>query len=215
MSDSDSTLCTAFDGYRLLASGPVTVVALAVKAAIADRPTGSILVFDDLSGRIIDLDLRGSDAEIAERLTLAMPGKGLPSQPVYVEVRQKAVQEEVSGPRGRGRPKLGVVAREITLLPRQWEWLAAQPGGASAVIRKLVDEARRSGATRLRKRAMQDAAYQFMHAIAGDLPGFEDATRALYADDRGSLERRIADWPADVKLHALRLAFGPAGDQPT
>src|SRR4051812_2121744 len=108
-----------------------------------------------------------------------------------------------------GRPKLGVVPREVTLLPRHWDWLATQPGGASAALRKLVDEARQSGGTRQQKRAAQEAAYHFMLAMAGDLPGYEEATRALFADDRSRLEQCIADWPQDVRSHVLRLAFGP------
>ena len=50
-----------------------------------------------------------------------------------------------------------------------------------------------------------------MPAIAGDLPGYEEATRALFADDRSSLENRIAAWPEDIRTYAMRLAFG-AGD---
>ncbi|HEV7137630.1 MAG TPA: DUF2239 family protein [Steroidobacteraceae bacterium] len=102
----------------------------------------------------------------------------------------------------------------MTLLPRQWEWLATQPGGASAVLRRLVDEARRRGNPQQERLAAQEAAYQFMHAIAGDLPGYEEATRALFADDRPRLEQRIADWPEDIRAHVLRLAFG-AQNQPS
>ena len=87
-------------------------------------------------------------------------------------------------PRGPGRPKLGVVAREITLLPRHWEWLAQQTGGASVAIRKLVDEARRATATTaIASASAQEAAYRFMSAMAGNLPHFEEAIRALFADD--------------------------------
>ena len=96
----------------------------------------------------------------------------------------------------------------MTLLPKQWEWLATQPGGASAVLRRLVDDARRNGGERQARRAAQEAAYHFMLAIAGDLPGYEEATRALFANDRPKLEQRIADWPQDIRAHALRLAFG-------
>lgn len=106
--------------------------------------------------------------------------------------------------RGRGRPKLGVVAREVTLLPRHWEWLAAQPGGASVALRKLVEEARRSQSGRARQ--AQERAYHFMNAMAGDLPGFEEATRALFAGDREGFAERIAGWPTDVREHAAWLA---------
>jgi hypothetical protein len=123
-------------------------------------------------------------------------------------------KDKISEPRGRGRPKLGVVAREVTLLPRQWEWLATQPGGASAILRRLVDDARRNGGTRQQRRAAQDAAYQFMLAIAGDMPGYEEATRALFADDRPRLEQWIADWPQDIRSHVVHLTFG-AQDHPT
>ena len=98
--------CTAFEGERRLAAGPAAAVALAVKRAAASG--ASVLVFDDRSGRPVDFDLRGSDAEVTARLEPAPPA-----------------------PRPAGRPKLGVVAREVTLLPRHWDWLAAQPGGAS------------------------------------------------------------------------------------
>jgi hypothetical protein len=158
-------------------------VAVAVKHAGADTP---VLVFDDVTGQQIDLDTRGSDAEVRARYAP-------PEEP----------------PRGRGRPKLGVVAREVTLLPRHWEWLNRQPGGASAALRALVDEARRESAneTRARTRAAQGAAYAFMHAIAGNFPGFEEATRALFAGDRAGFEAEILHWPHDVRAHALRLAY--------
>jgi len=189
--------CTAFDGQRLLLSGPLVDVALAVKAACEQGTSNAILVFDDETGRVIDLDLRGSQADVLERL--APPAKN---------------KDETPEPRGRGRPKLGVVAREVTLLPRQWEWLATQPGGASAVLRRLVDDARRSGGARQQKRAAQDATYRFMLAMAGDLPGYEEATRALFADDHPKLAQWIADWPHDIRVHVLRLSSS-AQDQPS
>jgi hypothetical protein len=213
MSDLISKSCTAFVGDRLLLSGPLAAVALAVKAAAENGKSQKILVFDDATGRVIDLDLRGPKADIIERLYK-------PSQSYLGRYRPAAnegcnpAKHEISKERGRGRPKLGVVAREVTLLPRQWEWLATQPGGASAVLRRLVDDARRSGGTRQQKRTAQDAAYQFMLAMAGDLPGYEEATRALFADDRRNLEQRIVDWPQDIRSHALRLTLGTQ-DHPT
>lgn len=178
---------TAFAGGHSLAAGPLTEVALRVKAELAADPAARILVIDDETGRVVDLDLRGEDAEVLARL---------------------APQE---APRGRGRPKLGVVAREVTLLPRQWDWLSAQPGGASAALRRLVEDARRgpSGEAAAR-RARQEAAYRAMTALAGDLPGYEEALRALYADDRQGFEAPTRDWPADVRLYAGRLAFAGA-----
>jgi uncharacterized protein len=100
-----------------------------------------------------------------------------------------------------------VISREVTLLPRQWEWLAAQPSGASATLRRLVDEAKRRNGAQQQRRAAQEAAYRFMLGIAGDLPGYEEGTRALFAGDRPRLEKWMADWPADIRTHVLRLAF--------
>ena len=110
-------------------------------------------------------------------------------------------------PRGRGRPRLGVVAREVTLLPRHWEWLGAQPGGASVALRKLVEAARRASGDLDRSRAARDAAYHFMSAMAGNLPGFEEASRALFADDRRQFVALIAGWPGDIRDHIVKLAF--------
>jgi hypothetical protein len=100
-----------------------------------------------------------------------------------------------------------VVAREITLLPRHWDWLNAQPGGASVALRKLVDEARRSKGDLDRARAARDAAYHFMSVMAGNLRGFEEASRALFADDRRRMAGLIAGWPDDIRDHVIRLAF--------
>jgi hypothetical protein len=98
-----------------------------------------------------------------------------------------------------------VVAREVTLLPRHWEWLSAQPGGASVALRRLVDEARRANGERDRNRAARDAAYHFMSAMAGNLANFEEAARALFADDRRRLAGLIATWPDDIRDHVIKL----------
>ncbi len=200
MSDQSNKLCTAFQGSRLLASGPLADVVLTVKTASESRPDDAVLVFDDLSGRVVDLDLRGSSAEIIARL-------GQPHPVTSGRFRSRAADSntENAEPRGRGRPKLGVISREITLLPAQWEWLAAQPEGASAIIRKLVDEARRNTGAQ-QKKAAQEATYQFMLAIAGDRPGYEEATRALFAHDYVKLEQLIKKWPQDIKAYILQLS---------
>ncbi|MDV6330099.1 DUF2239 family protein [Asticcacaulis sp. 201] len=210
MSNLISKPCTAFDGHTFLLSGPLVEVALAVKTATESGAPHTILVFDDATGRVVDLDLRGTKADIVERLSQPPQAVAGRYRPVEATTPEKA--DETSEPRGRGRPRLGVVAREITLLPRQWEWLSAQPGGASAVLRRLVDDARRNGGARQQKRAAQDAAYRFMLAIAGDFPGYEEATRALFADDRPKLEHCIADWPEDIRSHVLRLATAQSSD---
>lgn len=184
---------TAFMGQRRLASGAAGDVALAVKRA-GSKPDQPIIIFDDRTGRSIDFDLRGEDHEVLARLAEIMPPP--------TEINQPA-----SEPRGRGRPKLGVVAREVTLLPRHWEWLNAQPGGASVALRRLVDEARRASGDKDRKRQARDAAYHFMSTIAGNLPQFEEAARALFADDRRRFTRLIADWPTDIRDHIVKLAY--------
>ncbi|RDI58044.1 DUF2239 family protein [Microvirga subterranea] len=181
---------SAFRGPSLLARDTLPAVALAVKRASKADPTQTILIFDDATGQQIDLDLRGDDEAILARLA-----------PTGIEAAPPAA------PRGRGRPKLGVTAREVTLLPRQWEWLGAQPGGASATLRRLVDEARRKDAQS--GRSARNAAYAFMAAMAGNLPGFEEASRALFANDRDRFEALVATWPGDVRIHTIRMAFGP------
>jgi hypothetical protein len=113
---------------------------------------------------------------------------------------------EPEPPRGPGRPRLGVVAREVTLLPRHWDWLSSQPGGASVALRKLVEAAKRVNVGKDRIRVAQEAAYRFMSAMAGNEPGFEEALRALFAGKRESFEERIAGWPEDVRAHARKLA---------
>ncbi len=180
--------CTAFDRNQLLASGSYLDVALAVRDHTAAHKTASVLIFDDTTGRQIDFDVRGSEAEIAARL-----GKQFPK-----------ADAEVRAP---GRPKIGVVAREVTLLPRHWDWLADQPGGASVTLRKLVDEARRTELTdRAQLRKLQDRTYAFMSALAGNLPQFEEAARALFANKILIFRGLIAGWPEDVRDHALRLS---------
>ncbi|MDB5616374.1 DUF2239 family protein [Tardiphaga sp.] len=179
---------SAFAGDRLLATGPLAEVAIAVKMASGGAIAAPILIFDDRTGRAIDLDLRGSHREIVARL---------PQPPL-----ESAVE---TAPRGRGRPKLGVVSREVTLLPRHWDWLNARPGGASVALRKLVEEARRVHADADRIRAARDAAYHFMSAMAGDRPHFEEAARALFAGDEARFAALIADWPGDIRAHLLRL----------
>ena len=183
---------TAFEGPQRLVSGPIAEVALAIKGAT--RPASNpVAIFSDSTGRPIDLDLRGSNAEVLARLSALSPA-----------AQDEAVANE---PRGRGRPKLGVVAREVTLLPRHWEWLSAQPGGASVALRKLVEEARKASGDRDRHRAARDAAYHFMSAMAGNLAKFEEASRALFADDRRRFTSLIAPWPADIRDHAVKLAY--------
>ena len=192
---------TAFVGHRRLASGRLAEVAISIKKTTKPTGTEPILIFNDTSGKSLDIDLRGTDEEILARLPPSAPN------PETVTAEPPA-----SEPRGRGRPRLGVVAREVTLLPRHWDWLAGQPGGASVALRKLVDEARRTGGDRDRHRAARDAAYHFMSAMAGNFKGFEEASRSLFADDRRRFGELVAAWPEDVRDHIVRLAFRDRDD---
>lgn len=201
MTQASSHQFTAFIGQQLLASGPLAEIALAAMRAHQRSAAEVVLIFDDATGRPVDLDLRGTKRDVLARL---------PSPPANVE--SPADEAEASEPRGRGRPKLGVVAREVTLLPRHWEWLGSQPGGASVALRKLVDEARRASGDRDRHRAARDAAYHFMSAMAGNLPGFEEASRALFAGQRRRFSEHIAGWPDDVRDHIVKLAFSDRAD---
>jgi uncharacterized protein len=107
---------------------------------------------------------------------------------------------------GPGRPKLGVVAREITLLPRHWDWLKTQPGGASVALRKLVEMAMKANADHDKVRLAKEITYRFMSAIAGHLPGFEEACRALFAANSDAFEAVVADWPKDIRAHLFTLS---------
>jgi uncharacterized protein len=189
---------TAFMGLQRLAAGPLAEVALAVMD-VSRRPAAPpIIIFDDATGHPVDLDLRGTERDILARLP----------QPAADAATDDDDDAAAAAPRGRGRPKLGVVAREVTLLPRHWEWLGAQPGGASVALRKLIDEARRAHGDLDRTRAARDAAYHFMSVMAGDLAGFEEASRALFADDRRRFVDMVAGWPDDIRGHVVTLAFG-------
>ena len=196
MIDSSALSYTSFAGQQRIAQGSLAANALAVKQAMADELAGPILTFCDQNGRLVDIDTRGSDAQMLARLPAEQGGAQAAD----------ATESQADEPRGRGRPKLGVVAREVTLLPRHWDWLAAQPGGASVSLRKLVEDARRLHAERDRQRQACDAAYHFMSAMAGDLPGFEEASRALFAHDAAKLREHSESWPIDVREHLRQLA---------
>jgi hypothetical protein len=183
----------AFDGDHCIAAGELRDVARAAKQVLDRDKAASILIFDGRTSAPVDIDFRGSVEDVLARL------------PAGAAVEDATAASPA--PRGPGRPKLGVVAREITLLPRHWEWLARQPGGASVAIRKLVDLARRMTEDSDRSRAGAEAAYRFMSAMSGNRPHYEDAIRALFAGDAARFERLIAEWPADIRDHALRLAM--------
>ncbi len=177
---------TAFAGMRRLGAGELAAVALVVKGAVERGERAPVIVFDDATGEQFELDVRGTAEEVLGRLPAAPEPPALSSGP--------------------GRPKLGVVAREVTLLPRHWEWLNRQPGGASVALRKLVEQARREHAEEDRVRQAQEAAYRVLSALAGDLPGFEEAVRALYTRQRERFDELTAGWPEDVRDYGRRMA---------
>jgi hypothetical protein len=181
MNEPRQTFCTAFAGTRRIASGDLREVAVKAKAEMDRDRWAQVLIFDDVTSNLIEVDLRGNE-------------------PVSEPVKPP---EETRRP---GRPKLGVVPREVTLLPRHWEWLASQPGGASVALRKLVEQARFANQGRDRRRRAQEAAYRFLSAMAGNAPGFEEAIRALFGGSKDRFNEIVEPWPVDVRDHAKKLA---------
>ena len=212
---NSSTPCTAFEGQTCIASGGLGSVALAAKAAI-DQTVGSlsalpVLIFDDATSDIIELDWRGSKADFAARLEAQHPAIAEMGAEMGAEMARDGqtlldkASDSGTSPRGPGRPRMGVVPREITLLPRHWEWLASQPGGASVALRKLVEVARRSSEVKDRVRQASAVGYKFMSTMAGHEAGFEEASRALFAGDRAGFFELIAPWPGDVQSHLKKI----------
>lgn len=189
MNSSDG-LYTAFLGTRRLVTGPVREMLMQTKRAEQAGSLEPILIFDDATGGQVEFDLEGTEQEVLSRLE---------DDPAF------AAQPLADAVKGRGRPKLGVVSREVSLLPRHWEWLERQPGGISGALRKLIEI--QSKATRGLElaRDARHAAGKFMWGMAGDLPHFEEASRALYAKDDARLLSLICDWPNDVREHVQAL----------
>lgn len=187
MTSSNQASCTAFDHQRLIASGAPIDVIRAAKQALDAGASGPVLIFDDRSSRQIEIDFRGSVDDVLARL-----------QPDAAAAETAA--------RGPGRPKLGVVPREVTLLPRHWDWLGQQPGGASAVLRRLVEQSLRGNDVAERARQAIEAVDRFMQVMAGDLPDYEEASRAFYRGERKRFGTLTAAWPQDVRHHLLQLA---------
>lgn len=189
--DTPPITLTVFFGFQRVAQGSKAEVIEQLRRR--DDP-GPYLAFDDQTGEQLDLDPHDLH-ELRER-----PTSGTSAAP------PRSAAHRDDAPRGVGRPKLGVVAREVTLLPRHWDWLGRQPGGASVALRKLVEDARHVHAERDTVRAAREAAYRFMTAIAGNLPGFEEATRALFAGEAQRFNTLIEPWPADLRVHLQKLS---------
>jgi hypothetical protein len=179
---------TAFAGYRRIATGRLAEVVTGAKSAV-DRGD-AVLIFDNATSQQVEIDFRGTEADVIARL---------------------GFRSDVSASARRaGRPKLGVIGREVTLLPRHWDWLGKQPGGASVTLRRLIDMERKASSFNDLARSCAEATYRFMHATAGDFPHFEEATRALFAADRDAFVRLTDAWPVDVRDHARWLMTGGA-----
>ena len=198
MTEQRQPRVVAFAGSRRVASGALGEAAARLREAVAAEPTARVLVFEAETGRPVEVDLRGSEEEVRARVAARFADAA----------GAAAIGREEGGPRSRGRPRLGVVGREVTLLPRHWEWLGAQRGGASAALRRLVEAARRAGGKGEVQRRSQEAAYRFMVAMAGDEAGFEEAVRALFAGREEGFRAATSTWPADVREEAAALAAG-------
>jgi hypothetical protein len=190
-----NTTWIAFAKHKQIAIGEPKHVTTCVKSLLDRQPDVPVLMLDADSSQPVEVDLRGSLAAILKRL---------PSLTVEAPAPSAAAAE--APPRGPGRPRLGVVPREVTLLPRHWDWLGSQPGGASVALRKLVEKAQRASAESDRRRVATESAYRFMHALAGNEKGFEEASRALFAGQLDRLKDEVAKWPQDVRTHLLELA---------
>lgn len=197
MGEQDIKNCTAFEGSRRIASGNLVAVAKEVKKAIDRDGQASVLIFDNFTSELVEVDFRGTIRDVLKRLE---------KPKARVEAAAELLHTDQNAQRRPGRPKLGVVSREVTLLPRHWDWLNSQPGGASVTLRKIVEEARRANSGRDRVRRSQEAAYRFMSAMAGNLQGFEEATRALFAGNSERFNDLIGTWPGDIRDHARMLA---------
>ena len=200
---------TAFEGSRCIATGALLDVALVAKSAIdaaAYNPQPApVLIFNDATSEVIELDWRGSVAEFQARLALLPTSDSATLAAETTSSEDELPNAANSVAKGPGRPKLGVVAREVTLLPRHWEWLATQTGGASVALRKLVEVARRTSEVKDRVQRASSVGYKFMSTVAGHEAGFEEASRALFAGDQAGFEAITASWPADVQTHLKKL----------
>lgn len=179
---------SAFEGSTRLFRGTFPEVVLKVKERLGRTENNTLLIFSDDTGKTMDFNFQGTVKDVLKRLE------------IYVSRQESA---PASGP---GRPRLGVISREISLLPRHWEWLASQPGGASATLRKLIEEARKKSSAHASVKQIQERVYRFMSVMAGNLAGYEEALRALYKADRRNFLLHLQEWPLDVRTHAMELA---------
>jgi hypothetical protein len=197
MHELNANNCTAFEGSRCIASGAIATVVRQAKQVLDRDPNAGVLIFNDFTSALIEVDYRGTIEDVLARIA---------KKSEHDSPNSDSSQAEMQEPKGPGRPKLGVVAREITLLPRHWDWLNTQSGGASVAIRKLVEKARHDNVGKDQMRQAQESTYKFMLAMAGNQPGYEEATRALFAGKQERFNELIESWPGDIRDHAKKLA---------
>lgn len=179
----------AFEGHDQFAEGSALEVAVKIKQRLVKNENASIILFDNKTGKQIDLDLSGTISEIKKRYA------------------PKVKDSDDDSPRV-GRPKLGVISKEVSLLPKHWEWLASQSTSASVTLRRLVEEAQKRNKDVDAVRMSQEACNRFITAMAGDLVGYEDALRALYAREEKTFKSYIHSWPKDIREQAMKYAVG-------
>ncbi len=178
--------CTVFSGTKIIATGQLKEIISKVKDYLKRNNIEPLLIFDDMTSEQLEINFSESNEAILKSF-------------------KKDRNEITKKSSNVGRPKLGVVSREISLLPRHWEWLSKQPKGASATLRILVEEAKKQNQPQEQIRPAQDATYTFMNSIAGNLPNYEEALRALYSRDKKNFQKQISSWPKDIVIHIKKL----------
>jgi len=172
---------TAFAGVRRVAAGTLADVLPVLKRRFDRNRSEIVLVYDDATGRQVDFDLTGPLDEVLER---ALP----------------------TASRGPGRPRLGVTSREVSLLPRHWEWLEHQSSGTSGALRRLVERGIAHQPGRERARRIRAALSTVLTAMAGDRPNYEESTRAMFRGDVNGFEALVKRWPRDIRTYAVERA---------
>lgn len=183
-----TNIYTAFEGVNLLFQGELSEVILKVKTHLGSSENSSVLIFSDETGKSMDFNFHGSKQDVLKRLETFTTSDG------------------VNPSNGPGRPRLGVVSREVSLLPNHWEWLATQDGGASATLRRLVEEARKKFSQSLSIKQIQERVYRVMSVLMGDYLGYEEALRALYKRDLKTFQVKTQNWPKDVREYLTKMS---------
>ncbi len=181
---------TAFEGAKIVSRGLLISVVSNVKRKLTNNANCNVFIFSDLTGKLMDFNFQGTEKEVLKRLE------------VFIEDPKSKESNSTSGP---GRPKLGVISREISLLPRHWEWLATQSGGASATLRKLIEEEMKKTNSSHSVKFAEERTYKFMTVIGGDFKGYEEAIRALYKKNKENFLANIKEWSPDIRSYVIEL----------